>query len=96
MEELRRKRGRLLAEPYGRWEEEAKELIQEKMTVDRIGYKQLSRMLEQLGIYESPDQLNRKVNRKRFSAAFLLACLRAMGVKGVTLPRPEQEQSLER
>lgn len=95
MEELRRKRGRLLAEPYGRWEEEAKELIQEKMTVDRIGYKQLSRMLEQLGIYESPDQLNRKVNRKRFSAAFLIACLCAMGVKGLTLPRPEQEQRLK-
>lgn len=96
MEELRRKRGRLLAEPYGRWEEEAKELIQEKMTVDRIGYKQLSRMLEHLGIYESPDQINRKVNRKRFSAAFLIACLYAMGEKSVTLPRPEQEQSLER
>lgn len=95
MEQLRRKRGPLLAEPYGRWEEEARGLIQEKMAADRIGYKQLSRMLEQLGICESPDQLNRKVNRKRFSAAFLIACLYAMGVKGVTLPRPEQEQRLE-
>ncbi|CAJ2753209.1 Uncharacterised protein [Burkholderia pseudomallei] len=95
MEELRRKRGRLLAEPYGRWEEEAKELIQEKMNVDRIGYKQLSRMLEQLDIYESPDQLNRKVNRKRFSAAFLIACLYALGVKSVTLPQLEQEQRLK-
>ena len=95
MEELRRKRGRLLAEPYGRWEEEAKELIQEKMTVDRIGYKQLSRMLEQLGIYESPGQLNRKVNRKRFSAAFLIACLRAMGVESITLVQSKQEQKCE-
>lgn len=95
MEELRRKRGPLLAEPYGRWEEEARELIQEKMSEDRISYKQLSRMLEPLGIYESPDQLNRKVNRKRFSAAFLLACLCAMGVKTATLPQHKQELKRE-
>ncbi len=95
MEELRRNRGRLLAEPYGQWEETAKGLIEEKMTGERIGYKQLSRMLEQLGIYESPDQLNRKVNRKRFSAAFLIACLRAMGMESITLVQPKQEKKLE-
>jgi hypothetical protein len=95
MEELRRKLGPLLAAPYGRWEEEAKELIQEKMAADRISYKQLSRMLEPLGIYESPDQLNRKVNRKRFSAAFLIACLCAMGVERITLVDSKQEQKLE-
>jgi 3-mercaptopyruvate sulfurtransferase SseA len=95
MEELRRKRGPLLAEPYGRWEEEARELIQEKMAADRISYKQLSRMLEQLGIYESPDQVNRKVNRKRFSAAFLIACLRAMGVERITLMESKQGQKRE-
>jgi hypothetical protein len=95
MKELRRKLGPLLAAPYGRWEEEAKELIQEKMAADRISYKQLSRMLEPLGIYESPDQLNRKVNRKRFSAAFLIACLCAIGVKSVTLPQLKQKQRLE-
>ncbi|WP_164721321.1 DUF6471 domain-containing protein [Burkholderia stagnalis] len=36
-------------------------------------------------IDEATDQINRKVNRKRFSAAFLLACLRAMGVKAISL-----------
>jgi 3-mercaptopyruvate sulfurtransferase SseA len=50
-----------------------------------IRYKQLSRMLEKLGIDESPDQINRKVTRKRFSAAFLVACLRAMGVETISL-----------
>nr|WP_287019778.1 DUF6471 domain-containing protein [Herbaspirillum sp.] len=50
-----------------------------------IRYKQLSRLLEVQGIYETPDQINRKVNRKRFSAAFLIACLRAMGVDTLLL-----------
>lgn len=32
-------------------------------------YKDLSRMLENIGIDESSDQINRTVNRRRFSAA---------------------------
>ncbi|MDG0027184.1 DUF6471 domain-containing protein [Trinickia sp. Y13] len=51
----------------------------------RLTYKELARRLEQYGIDESPDQINRKVNRKRFSAAFLLACLAAMDVKSIRI-----------
>ncbi|MBO7752281.1 DUF6471 domain-containing protein [Burkholderia pseudomallei] len=80
MEEPPHNRVRPPGQPYEQWEEEAKGLIEEEMDRCKIGYKQLSRMLEELGIEESPDQINRKVNRKRFSAAFLLACLHAMGV----------------
>jgi hypothetical protein len=85
MDELPNKRTRLPAEPYGQWEEEAKGLIEEEMMRRGIRYKQLSRMLEQLGVYESPDRLNRKIIRKRFSAAFLIACLRAMGIETIAL-----------
>ncbi|CAN7144732.1 DUF6471 domain-containing protein [Paraburkholderia terricola] len=95
MEELPHKRGRLTAGPYGHWEEEAKGLIEEEMMRRGIRYKQLSRMLEQLDIYESPDQLNRKINRKRFSAAFLIACLRVMGVETIALHQFKQGQSTE-
>ncbi|WP_244364016.1 DUF6471 domain-containing protein [Burkholderia pseudomallei] len=51
----------------------------------RLSYKELARRLEQLGIDETADQINRKVNRKRFSAAFLLACLVAMDVKFIRI-----------
>ncbi|MFM0273530.1 DUF6471 domain-containing protein [Paraburkholderia aspalathi] len=95
MEGLPHKRGRLPAEPYGQWEEEAKGLIEEEMMRRGIRYKQLSRMLEQLSIYESPDQLNRKINRKRFSAAFLIACLRVMGVENIALHQFKQGQNRE-
>ena len=89
------KRRRLPAEPYGEWEEEAKGLIEEEMMRRDIRYKQLSRMLEKLGIYESPDQLNRKINRKRFSAAFLIACLRVMGVETIALHQSTPGQNKE-
>ncbi|RQQ36271.1 hypothetical protein DF111_33915 [Burkholderia stagnalis] len=87
MEELPHNRDRAPGQPYEQWEEEAKGLIEERMVRCKISYKQLSRMLEELGIEESPDQINRKVNRKRFSAAFLLACLRAMGVETISLKK---------
>jgi len=70
---------------YGAWEEAAKELIELEMARRGIRYKELARLLENLGIEESPQQINRKVNRKRFSAAFLVACMRAMEVKSISL-----------
>jgi hypothetical protein len=85
MEQVPGKRRQPAAQPYGSWEEEAKGLIEEQMS-GRISYKELSRMLEKIGIDESPDQINRKVNRKRFSAAFLLACLAAMGMRVGSIP----------
>ncbi len=63
------------------WEGQAKTYLTRFMKSRGIGYKELSRRLEKLGINESPDQLNRKVNRQRFSAAFFLACCRAMDVQ---------------
>lgn len=72
-----------MSSTYASWEEAAKGVIEEEMMRQGIRYKQLSRLLEPMGINESPDQLNRKVNRKRFSAAFLFACLCAMDVKTI-------------
>jgi len=71
---------------YTPWEDRAKELLVLEMWQRRISYKELARRLEAYGIDELPDQINRKVNRKRFSAAFLLACLAAMEVAEVSVP----------
>ena len=71
---------------YTPWEDRARELLVEEMRKRGISYKALAVLLEPFGIEELPDQINRKVNRKRFSAAFLLACLAAMEVPSVTVP----------
>ena len=65
-------------EVYEQWEDKARELIVSTMNQRNLSYKALAIRLERLGIVESADQLNRKINRKRFSAAFMLACLEAM------------------
>ncbi len=71
---------------YTPWEDCAKELLVLEMEKRRITYKELARRLEAYGIDELPDQINRKVNRKRFSAAFLLACMAAMEVELLRVP----------
>ena len=73
------------ASPYEKWEDTAKELIEAEMIRRDMTYKELSRLLEKLGLYESADQINRKVLRKRFSAAFFFACMRAVGVEAIKL-----------
>lgn len=65
-------------EAYERWEDKAREHIVSTMNQRKLSYKALALRLERLGIAESADQINRKINRKRFSAAFMLACLEAM------------------
>lgn len=66
-------------------EAHAKRLLVEQMRLRKLGYADLSQRLALLGIQETPARLNRKVNRMRFQASFLLACLVAMGVEEVDL-----------
>jgi hypothetical protein len=66
------------SEVWLEWENYAWDCLVDRMRECKVSYKELSRRLEDLGIYESPDRLNRKVNRKRFSAAFFLVCLEVM------------------
>lgn len=82
--------------PYAPWEEQAKMLLLNGMRQRKLGYKELARRLERYGINESADQINRKVNRKRFSAAFLLACLAAMDVDSVPISGLPQQTGQNR
>lgn len=67
------------------WEERAYALIRDEMKRRKMGFKQLSAKLTTLGVIESPAQVARKLTRKRFSAAFMLACLAALDVDAVVI-----------
>lgn len=66
------------SEIWSAWEIQAQATLLEAMKRREVGYKELSALLEQMGIHETPDRLNRKVNRRKFSAAFHMACLKAL------------------
>ena len=67
------------------WNREARRLLKAELARREVGYKALSRALEQFGIEEDPKVLSTKINRGTFSFAFFLQCMRALGAETVRL-----------
>jgi hypothetical protein len=67
------------------WEERAKNLLKGELKRRGVTYAQLAEKLKGLDIAETERNLNNKISRGGFSAAFLLQCLEAIGVQQVQL-----------
>lgn len=61
------------------WETRAKNLLKGELKRRGITYAQLAEMLKRLDIHETERNLNNKISRGGFTAAFLLQCLKAIG-----------------
>lgn len=62
------------------YETRAKNLLKGELKRRGITYAQLAERLAELGVQENERNLNNKISRGGFSAAFLLECLDATGV----------------
>lgn len=80
--------------PLPSWEEKAKRLLKAEMERKGATFKALSRELEREEIYETAAQLNRKINRGKFSAGFFFACLAALEVREIAVP--EGKRAMDR
>lgn len=67
------------------WETKAKNLLKAELKRRGITYAQLAELLKGLDIHESERNLNNKISRGGFTAAFLLQCLSAIGTTDVRL-----------
>lgn len=63
----------------------AKNLLKGELKRRGITYAQLAEKLAAIGVHENERNLNNKIARGGFSAAFLLQCLRAIGATGLLL-----------
>ncbi|SME94188.1 hypothetical protein SAMN06265365_101653 [Tistlia consotensis] len=63
------------------WEAKARGLIRSEMARQGITYSQLQQKLESIGVHEDERNLRNKVSRGKFTAAFLLQCLEAIGTR---------------
>lgn len=66
-------------------EELAKNLLKAELKRRGVTYGQLAEKLAAMGVHETERNLNNKISRGGFSAAFLLQCLRAAGVTDLRL-----------
>lgn len=65
------------------FEEKAKNLLKGELKRKGVTYAQLAEKLGAMGIPETERNLNNKISRGGFTAAFFLQCLEAIGVNEV-------------
>ena len=67
------------------YEAKAKNLLKGELKRRGITYAQLAALLAEKGVQENERNLNNKISRGGFSAAFLLLCLDAIGAQAITI-----------
>jgi Domain of unknown function (DUF6471) len=74
------------AEPLNQeYELRAKNLLKGEIKRKGITYAQLAAKLAELGVHETEKNLNNKISRGGFTAAFLLQCFEAIGEREIRL-----------
>jgi hypothetical protein len=67
------------------WEAKARGIVRAEMARQNITYAQLVEKLAAIGVQEDERNLRNKVSRGKFTAAFLLRCLSALGSRSVSV-----------
>ena len=67
------------------YETRAKNLLKAELKRKGMTYAQLAEKLGELGVQETERNINNKISRGGFTAAFFLQCLKAIGVTNLRL-----------
>lgn len=67
------------------WEAKAANMLKAELKRTGLTYAQLVEKLSEIGIIEREANIRNKLSRGKFTAAFLLQCLSAAGVKELRL-----------
>jgi Domain of unknown function (DUF6471) len=67
------------------YETKAKNLLKAELKRKGITYAQLVDKLAEIGVSETERNLNNKISRGGFTAAFLLQCLNCIGVNNISI-----------
>jgi hypothetical protein len=74
------------------WAEDVKRLLRAEMARRGITYQELADRLVSMGVRDTAVNLRNKVPRGRFSAVFLVQCLRAIGARALRLNGDANQQ----
>lgn len=67
------------------YEERAKNLLKAELKRKGLSYADLAAKLAEIGVQETERNLANKISRGGFTAAFMMQCLKAIGVSDVRL-----------
>lgn len=66
--------------PNQDWNQHATNLLKSEMARAGVGYEELIRRLNEIGVDESYKGIANKINRGAFSFVFFMQCMKALGV----------------
>lgn len=67
------------------WQTQAKQIIRAELKRRSLSYADLTERLAAIGVKDTTENVNNKIARGSFTAAFFLQCLEAIGVNTVHL-----------
>ena len=67
------------------WADEVKRMLRAEMTRRGVTYDQLAERLAAIGVNDSSVNIRNKVARGKFTAAFLIQCLTALGARSLRI-----------
>lgn len=67
------------------WQTQAKQIIRAELKRRNLSYADLADRLTAIGVKETTDNVNNKIARGSFTAAFFLQCMEAIGVNTIHL-----------
>ena len=67
------------------WEAKARGIIRAEMAKRNITYSKLAELMETIGVHEDERNLRNKVSRGKFTVAFMLQVLKAIGATELRL-----------
>ena len=60
------------------WENKVKGLLKAELKRKGITYQELAEKLTELGVTETPENIANKISRGKFTAVFLMQCMKAI------------------
>jgi Domain of unknown function (DUF6471) len=67
------------------WERDAQRILKAELALKGVTYKQLTIRLKEIGVEDSHTAIANRISRGKFSFAFFLMCMRALGAAEVRI-----------
>jgi 3-mercaptopyruvate sulfurtransferase SseA len=71
--------------PDKEWSDRVKGMLKAELKRRNVSYKQLAERLGAVGIHETERNINNKISRGGFTAAFFVQCLTVIGAKHIII-----------
>jgi hypothetical protein len=74
-------------QPDKEWQDRVRGMLRAELARRNLSYADLADRLRMIGVEDTPKNLSNKIARGRFTAAFFMQCMRAIGCRTIHLDR---------